>query len=77
MIKLGFMPSLHTLVPVHGLGPFLQFLWALPSSGRSLCVLFGTGLEFQFSLLPILVAAPVAARRTSLDTIFLAVAMAQ
>ena len=46
-------------------------------AGRSLCVLFGTGLEFQFSLLLILFAAPVAARWTSLETIFLAVAMAQ
>ena len=74
---LRFMPSLHTLVPVHGSGPFLQFLWALPCPGRSLCVLFGTGLEFPFSLLRILFAAPVAARWTSLETIFLAAAMAQ
>ena len=72
VIKLGFVPSLHTLVPVHGSGPFLQFLWALPCPGRSLCVLFGTGLEFQFSLLPILFAAPAVARWTSLETIFLA-----
>ena len=62
VIKLGFVPSLYTLVPVHGSGPFLQFLWALPCPGRSLCVLFGTGLKFQFFLLPILFAAPVAAR---------------
>ena len=77
MIKLGFVPCLHTLVPLHGSGLFLQFLSALPCPGRSLCVLFGTGLEFQFSLLPILFAAPVAAQWTSLETIFLAVAMAQ
>ena len=32
VIKLGLMPSLHTLVPVHDSGPFLQFLWALPVS---------------------------------------------
>ena len=77
VIKLGFVPSLHTLVPVHGSGPFLQFLWALPCPGRSLCVLFGTGLEFQFFLLLILFAAPVAAWWISLETIFLAAAMAQ
>ena len=47
VIKLGFMPSLHTLVPVHGSGPFLQFLWALPYPSRNLCVLFATSLEFH------------------------------
>ena len=54
------VPSLHMLVPVHGPGPFLQFLWALPCPGKSLCVHFGTGLEFHCLHPPILSAALVA-----------------
>ena len=77
MTKLGFVPSLHTLVPVHVSGPFLQFLWALPCPDRSLCVLFGTGLEFQCFLLPIRSAALMAVLWINLETIFLVMAMAR
>ena len=34
VIKLGFARSLHTLVPVHDSGSFVQSLWALPCPGN-------------------------------------------